>query len=110
MQSDTIAHTSRENLIRNNIHIIKTASFITKTVNNSFRQQILNLLLAAEKISVNELCEKLDTEQSVMSQHLAILRKAGLVNTEREGKRIFYSVNETHLQDTLSCIIKLGNK
>lgn len=88
-------------LIQANTNPIKMANFITKTVNNGFRQKVLNLLLSDDRLSVNELCDKLKTEQSVMSQHLAILRKAGLVNTEREGKRIFYSVNEDYLQDTI---------
>jgi DNA-binding transcriptional ArsR family regulator len=94
-------------LIQANTNPIKMANFITKTVNNSFRQKVLNLLLSDDRLSVNELCDKLKTEQSVMSQHLAILRKAGLVNTEREGKRIFYSVNQDYLQDTINTILHL---
>jgi len=35
----------------------------------------------------------MNIEQSVASQHLAILRKAQIVLTERDGKRIFYSIN-----------------
>ena len=36
---------------------------------------------------------KLRLEQSVASQHLAVLRKAGFVTTTRDGKFIYYSVN-----------------
>ena len=87
---------------------IKTANFITKSVNNAFRQKVIALLLSAGKLPVNELCEKLNSEQSVMSQHLAILRKAGLVNTERQGKHVFYSVNEKQLQDIIDCLLYLN--
>jgi DNA-binding transcriptional ArsR family regulator len=100
----------KEDLIQANTNPIKMASFITKTVNNGFRQKVLNLLLTNDRLSVNELCDKLNTEQSVMSQHLAILRKAGLVNTERDGKRIFYSVNELYLQDTINTILQLSRE
>lgn len=100
----------KEDLIQANTNPIKMASFITKTVNNGFRQKVLNLLLTNDRLSVNELCDKLNTEQSVMSQHLAILRKAGLVNTERDGKRIFYSVNESYLQDTINTILQLSRE
>jgi DNA-binding transcriptional ArsR family regulator len=37
-------------------------------------------------------------EQSVASQHLAILRRAGIVKTEREGKYMYYSLNLNKLQ------------
>ncbi|MBP6372262.1 MAG: helix-turn-helix transcriptional regulator, partial [Ferruginibacter sp.] len=44
-------------------------------------------------ITVTEIYIKMRLEQSVASQHLAILRKAGFVNTERDGKFIYYTVN-----------------
>ena len=46
-----------------------------------------------KKITVTEIYIKMRLEQSVASQHLAILRKAGFVNTERDGKFIYYTVN-----------------
>lgn len=87
---------------------IKTANFIAKSVNNPFRQKILALLLSSGKLAVNELCEKLSSEQSVMSQHLTILKKAGLVNFERNGKRILYSANEKQLQEVIDCLLYLN--
>ena len=44
-------------------------------------------------MTVTEMYVKLRIEQSVASQHLAILRRANIVLTKREGKFIFYSVN-----------------
>jgi DNA-binding transcriptional ArsR family regulator len=41
---------------------------------------------------------KLNLEQPVASTHLAILRRANLVTTQREGKFIFYSVNYQQLK------------
>ncbi|MCH5689900.1 hypothetical protein LWM68_40125 [Niabella sp. W65] len=38
-------------------------------------------------------------EQSVASQHLAILRKADFVKTERDGKFIYYTVNTQRMKD-----------
>jgi DNA-binding transcriptional ArsR family regulator len=48
---------------------------------------------------------RLRLEQSVASQHLAILRKAGIVNTERDGKFIFYTVNYKRI-DEISQFVK----
>jgi DNA-binding transcriptional ArsR family regulator len=48
-------------------------------------------------MTVTEIYVKLRLEQSVASQHLAILRKAGFVNTVRDGKFIYYSVSKERL-------------
>jgi DNA-binding transcriptional ArsR family regulator len=45
------------------------------------------------RVTVTELYIQLRLEQSVASQHLAVLRKAGFVKTTRDGKFIYYSVN-----------------
>jgi DNA-binding transcriptional ArsR family regulator len=50
-------------------------------------------------MTVTEIYVKLRLEQSVASQHLAILRKAGFVKTERDGKFIYYSVNNDRLEE-----------
>jgi DNA-binding transcriptional ArsR family regulator len=72
---------------------IKKAALIFRAVNHPLRRQILQLLHQNGRMTVTEVFIKLRLEQSVASQHLAILRKAGFVLTERQGKFIFYSVN-----------------
>ena len=78
---------------------IKKAALILRAVNHKLRQQILRLIDEHGKMTVTELYVKLRLEQSVASQHLAILRKAGFVKTERDGKFIYYSVNTDRLQE-----------
>lgn len=68
-----------------------------RALNHKLRRSMLELLEKNEKLTVTDTYVKLRVEQSVASQHLAILRKAGLVNTERQGKFIFYSVNQERL-------------
>jgi len=78
---------------------IKKAGLILRAVNHKLRQQILKLIDEHGKITVTELYVKMRLEQSVASQHLAILRKAGFVKTVRDGKFIFYSVNTDRLKE-----------
>lgn len=76
-----------------NLLNLKKAALVLRAVNHKLRQQILKQIDEHGKITVTELYVKLRLEQSVASQHLAILRKAGFVKTERDGKFIYYSVN-----------------
>ena len=78
---------------------LKKAALILRAVNHPLRQQLLKLLHSQGRMTVTEVYVKLRLEQSVASQHLAILRKAGFVATERDGKFIFYSVNYQRLNE-----------
>jgi DNA-binding transcriptional ArsR family regulator len=88
---------------------VKKASLILRAINHKLRQQILKLIDEQEKITVTEIYVKLRLEQSVASQHLAILRKAGFVKTERDGKFIYYKVNPGRLEDLNKFVESLLN-
>lgn len=78
---------------------VKKAVLILRALNHKLRQQMIRLLDEKQKMTVTELYVQLRLEQSVASQHLAILRRAGIVVTEREGKFIYYSVNHKRLSE-----------
>jgi DNA-binding transcriptional ArsR family regulator len=76
----------------------KKAAMILRALNHKLRQQIVKLIDEQQKMTVTEIYVKLRLEQSVASQHLAILRRAGIVETTREGKFIFYTVDYSRLE------------
>jgi DNA-binding transcriptional ArsR family regulator len=76
---------------------IKKAALVLRALNHKLRQQIIKTISDHKRITVTELYVKLRLEQSVASQHLAILRKADIVSTVREGKFIFYTINEERI-------------
>ena len=86
---------------------IKKTALILRAINHKLRQQILKLIEEQGKITVTELYLTLRLEQSVASQHLAILRKAGFVNTSRDGKFIYYSVNHERLEELNKFMVDL---
>jgi DNA-binding transcriptional ArsR family regulator len=77
---------------------LRKTALVFRAINHNLRQQMLQLIHQNGRISVTEIYKKLRLEQSVASQHLAILREAGFVNTERDRKFIFYSVNYARLK------------
>ncbi len=89
---------------------LKKASLILRAINHKLRQQIIKLIYQAGKITVTEIYSKLNLEQSVASQHLAILRKAGYVTTTREGKYIYYSVGHNRLEQIHRLVNELLTK
>jgi len=88
---------------------VKKASLVLRAINHKLRQQILKLIDEQGKITVTEIYVKLRLEQSVASQHLAILRKAGFVNTERDGKFIYYTINTNRIEELNQFVESLLN-
>ena len=76
---------------------LRKAVLVLRAVNHDLRQQIISLLLENQRMTVTDIYIKLRLEQSVASQHLAILRRASVVTTAREGKYIYYSINPERL-------------
>ena len=65
-----------------------------KAMADETRQKIMHLL-CCEWLCVGDVVEKLgDISQPTVSHHLAVLREAELVHTRREGKQVFYSLNQ----------------
>ena len=85
--------------VKLDLHFIKKGALVLRALNHKLRQQILKLIDENEKMTVTDLYVKLRLEQSVASQHLAILRKAGFVKTTRDGKFIYYSVNVSRMEE-----------
>lgn len=82
----------------------KKAAMILRAINHKLRQSIIKLLEENGNLTVTEIYVKLRLEQSVASQHLAILRRAGIVKTEREGKFIYYSLNKKRIAKITSLV------
>ncbi len=88
---------------------LKKAVLVLRALNHKLRQRILDLIDQGGRLTVSEIYVKLRIEQSVASQHLAILRRAGVVNTEREGKFIFYSLNVERMKQVSGLAIQMAS-
>lgn len=71
----------------------KKAADILRAIGNPFRFKIVNELLTGEK-NVTALNKVVRVSQPALSQHLAKLRKQGLVTGRREQRQIFYSLKD----------------
>lgn len=99
MNTTFVDSTQQELDLKIDIVQLKKAALVLRAINHKLRQQILKLISEHDRMTVTEIYVKLRLEQSVASQHLAILRKAGFVNTLRDGKFIYYSVSSERLAE-----------
>lgn len=78
---------------------IQNSALILRALNHDLRKHIIEMLNENGPMVVTDIYVKLRIEQSVASQHLAILRKAEIVSTSRTGKYIHYELNVPRLND-----------
>lgn len=97
------------NIIKIDFLLVKKSSLILRALNHKLRQNILKLLEEQGKLTVTEIYVQLRLEQSVASQHLAILRCTGIVKTERDGKFIYYLLNHSRIAEIGKCVVELLN-
>lgn len=72
-----------------------------KVFGDSTRIRILYELLRSEELCVFHLAERLSMGQSAISHQLRILRSAGLVRPRRDGKTVFYSLDDDHVREII---------
>jgi DNA-binding transcriptional ArsR family regulator len=98
------AHNGEEEAVKVDFINLKKAAMILRALNHKLRQQIVRVLDEHKRLTVTELYIQLRLEQSVASQHLAILRRAGIVKTQRNGKFIHYTINPERISDIMRTV------
>ncbi len=79
-----------------------------KALAHPLRIRILDELRKGE-VSVNDLCSRLDVEQSNLSQQLALLRTRNILATRKDGQNVYYSVRDPQLFELLDVAKKIFN-
>ena len=75
-------------------------SSVFKALSDPTRRRVLQLLRKGP-MSAGELSDLFDVSKPTMSAHFAVLREAGLVGSEKNGKTVTYWLNATVLEDAL---------
>jgi ArsR family transcriptional regulator, virulence genes transcriptional regulator len=87
---------------------LKKSVIIMRALNHKIRQQMLKMIDENKTATVTAIHTKLKIEQSVASQHLAYLRRAGIVINKRDGKFITYSINYDNVKHYAAQVVELS--
>jgi len=82
------------------------ASELLKALSNRHRLLIICQLIDGER-SVGELAAFLNLRDSTVSQHLALLRKDGLIAARRDGQTIYYSITSDPAREVLKTLYQV---
>ncbi len=79
------------------------AAALLKQLANPVRLLILCQLLSGDK-SVGEMTSRIDISQSALSQHLAKMRGAGLIEPQKKGQMVYYRIADMRVHALLSTL------
>lgn len=83
---------------------------VFKAIADANRRKILSLLKKHESLTAGEIAEHFDFSKASLSEHLKILRLAGLIYSTKKGQFIHYRLNTSIFEDILAWVINLKNK
>jgi ArsR family transcriptional regulator len=86
---------------------VKTSNSAFRALADGTRRKILTMLRTGPRTS-GEIAAKFDSSWPTISRHLAVLREAGLVSTERRGQEIYYELNTSVFQDLAQYLMEWG--
>ena len=81
-------------------NLIPQAAAFFKAVGDETRMKILCAVEGGE-LCVNDIAEAVNMTKSAVSHQLKLLKEMGLVKARRDGKNIFYSLDDQHVVDIL---------
>lgn len=90
--------------------MLEKAANMLKAIAHPMRVAILSLLEDGKSLSVTEIHQMLDIEQSTTSHHLGILKDKGVLSSRREGKNTFYFLKYESLRNIIDCVSKCASK
>lgn len=83
---------------------LRQAAECLRTLAHPSRLHIVQLLLSGKSYTVGALAEECELTQPVTSEHLRLLQRCGFLDSERQGRQVFYQVSEPHLSDLMACL------
>ena len=85
---------------------LQSAARLLKVVAHPVKLDILQILRTKDSMDVTSLCECIgaDCEISMMSHHLAKMRDNGILESNKDGKQVFYSIADPSIFKLLDCL------
>ena len=82
---------------------LEMAAECLKTIAHPHRLRMIQMLLSGD-YTVGELAEACEIPSHMASEHLRLMKRCGLLQADRDGRKTYYSVAEPHLCHLMNCI------
>ena len=84
----------------------KTISRAFTALGDEHRQRILLTFEPGERLNVGQIVEVSTLSRSAVSHHLQLLKYAGVLDSEKVGKEVYYWINKPFLEESLGAVLQ----
>ena len=84
----------------------RTISRAFTALGDEHRQRILLTFERGERLNVGQIVEVSTLSRSAVSHHLKLLKEAGVLQSEKQGKEVYYWIDRAFLDDALSAVLR----
>lgn len=81
-----------------------------KSVASESRMKILLLFIDGQERTVNQISAQVELEQSTTSEHLALMKRAGLLLSQKSGKEVYYRPDKDKMVQLLNALNQVLNQ
>ncbi len=90
--------------------LFEEAAYMLKAMANETRLCVIMQLTKKEELTVSEIRDNMECEQSLLSHHLTDMRAKGILNCRRSGKNSYYSLKNKKISNILKCIMQCSEE
>jgi ArsR family transcriptional regulator, arsenate/arsenite/antimonite-responsive transcriptional repressor len=78
---------------------------LMRAFSDQTRQKIIRQCFTEKEVCVTDIAKQFTLSRPTISHHLNLMRRAGLLNSRKEGKEVYYSVNKKYIISLLETFI-----
>lgn len=83
----------------------RTISKVYTALGDEHRQRILLTFEPGERLNVGQIVDVSTLSRSAVSHHLKILREAGVLQSQKEGKEVYFWINKDFLMEAMQTVV-----
>lgn len=78
---------------------------LLRALSDKTRQEIIMLFAAKKELRANDVAKNFSLSRPAISHHLNLMKRSGLLNSRKNGKEIYYSLNKQYVVELLTSIL-----
>lgn len=106
IQVDMIKHIKSSKSKKNNAILCEGCMDLFNAFADETRQKIIMIFASKKEVCVNDIASHFTLSRPTISHHLNLLKRSKILNSRKEGKEVYYSVNKSHIKTLLASVLK----
>jgi DNA-binding transcriptional ArsR family regulator len=83
---------------------------VFSALGDSYRQRILLFFEPAERLTIKQIADVLPLSRTAVLHHVRVLQSAGLLESSKEGREVFLTVNKALLLEALTSTVRYAEE